>query len=519
MQRWATTLAAAALFLGGACGSAAVETERADRAADQPTATTAVEEFPDAGETSVPADTSTTSAPTSSTPATPATSEAAPPGGRAASTGVGDPLFPDLGSSDVDVLAYDVRLEIDAQGDSIRGAVTVDAVVTDGVGQLALDADGLDVSSVTVDGVDASFTTGPGELLIELPADREPTVTAVVSYAATPEPVGLGELGAGWYPTPGGSYVLNEPAGAHTWMPSNDHPSDKAQWRFELQVPDGLAAIANGELEQRGDGSNPWIWSQSEPMSTYLAQLIVGRYELIEDDPYVSVDGDVIPLLHALPAGSGDRYAQLLAVNDEQLPFFEGLFGPYPLERYGLAFVDDFPRGLAMETQGRSMFEAAVADASAYEQHLVLAHELAHQWFGDAVSPAEWDDIWLNESFATYAQWLWSEEAGFAPVDQVASASLRARQNGSEATGSPTAGNLFGFESYDGGAVILHALRLTIGDDVFFDLLRTWVDTYAGTAQSTETFIALAEDVSGRDLGAFFDDWLYATDLPDAFPA
>jgi len=286
-----------------------------------------------------------------------------------------------------------------------------------------------------------------------------------------------------------------------------------------VQAPEGLAAIANGDLEQRGDAEQPWVWSQSEPMSTYLVQLIVGDYTVVTGAPFVSGDGDEIPLVHVVPTEAGVDLTDYLEVTDEQLVFFENLFGPYPLDRYGLALVADFPRGLAMETQGRSMFNADTFDGPVgYEQHLLLAHELAHQWFGNAVSPAEWDDIWLNESFATYAQWLWLDEAGLGDLEGMATSSLGARQNGTEATGDPDARNLFGFESYDGGAVVLHALRLTMGDEDFFALLSSWVATNTHTSQSTAAFIALAEQVSGIELEEFFDSWLFATDLPDRFP-
>ncbi len=502
-----TWLVVAAL-LGAACASASVESERADRIAPQPADT-------------VPDDGASTTAPAEldqpTEPDEPDDEPEARPT-REASTSAGDPLFPELGSSDVDVLTYDVRLDI---GDAeIRGDVVVEAAVPLEVSQLALDAVGLTVSSVTVDGEAAVFEQLDAELLIELPIGRAERVTAVVEYSASPRPIRSSDLSAGWFDVPGGSYVLNEPDGARTWLPSNDHPSDKALWRFQLGVPAGTVAVANGELEQRGDGTRPWVWSQTQPMSTYLVQLIVGDYVLVEDEPYVSVDGDEIELLHVAPPDLVDRFQPYFDLTGVQLDFFEEWFGPYPLDRYGLAFVSGFPPGLAMETQGRSMFgpDNFGGGEPGFGQHLLLAHEIAHQWFGNAVSPAEWDDIWLNESFASYAQWMWLDEVGQASVDDLAGASLRGRQGGGAATGLPTASTMFGFESYDGGAVVLHALRATIGDDAFFELLQRWAAVNVGTSRSTADFIDLAEMVTGTDLTVFFDDWLFATDLPDEFP-
>jgi aminopeptidase N len=134
------------------------------------------------------------------------------------------------------------------------------------------------------------------------------------------------------------------------------------------------------------------------------------------------------------------------------------------------------------------------------------------------VSPARWSDIWLNESFATYAQFLWLDEIGRIDLDSEMSQLLRARQSGDVATGTPTVESMFGFESYDGGSVVVHALRLEVGDDFFFDLLADWIKSNNGTSQTSEAFISLAQDLTGADLGEFFDTWLYATSLPAEFP-
>jgi aminopeptidase N len=204
----------------------------------------------------------------------------------------------------------------------------------------------------------------------------------------------------------------------------------------------------------------------------------------------------------------------------EQIEFFEQWFGPYPLDRYGLAISDSFS-GLAMETLGRSLFSrddfpnghggvTSITD-------LLLSHELAHQWYGNAVTLGRWEDIWLNESFATYGQWMWFEHIGDATVDEQAEMALATRPPG--ATGEPDAGELFGYNSYDGGAVVLHALRRTIGDDAFFTVLRQWIDQFDGESCTTGGFIGLAEEVSGEDLTEFFDEWLFATHPPQTFPA
>ena len=179
--------------------------------------------------------------------------------------------------------------------------------------------------------------------------------------------------------------------------------------------------------------------------------------------------------------------------------------------------TDGSTGGLAMETQGRSMFSSEdIGGRFDYGENLLLGHELAHQWFGDAVTPADWGDIWLNESFATYGEWMWLEEAGLGTVDDSARNALANRPPG--ATGTPSVGEMFGYNSYDGGAAVVHALRRTIGDDAFFTLLRRWIGENNGTSRTTADFIALAQQVAGQDLTAFFDTWLFATRPPSSFP-
>ena len=438
--------------------------------------------------------------------------------------GVGDELFPDLGSSDVDVTAYVISLTIDPTAEMIDANVAIDAEIADGIEVLPLDQVGLDVGDVSVDGTATTFTTTDTELLVDLPDDAGTSVTVDVKYAFDPagatSDVGLP---TGWFTnvTTDDSYVLNEPDGARTWLPSNDHPSDKAEWTFELTVPSGVTAAANGELVNRtsGDDTDTWVWAELEPMPTYLVQLIVGSYEVVLSDPIELASGRTVPLTHVVPAGERTTFDAAIDSIGPQMDFFEERFGPYPLERYGLAFVNDLS-GLAMETQGRSMFGADdfASGELDFIAELLLAHELAHQWFGNAVSPAAWSDLWLNESFATYAQWLWLDEVGLQSLDRYADRMLMQRQFVGESTGEPSVPELFGFLRYDGGATVVHALRLTLGDDAFFSLLTSWITDNSGTSQSTEAFIELAEEIHGDDLTQFFDDWLFAGDLPDEYP-
>ncbi len=519
--RWA----ALAVALATACSGTDVHTESA--------AVTTTSDAP--ATTSEPAPTTTRAPATTIAPTAPPPTEAAEtpqstttpehtpstlPAGdpTVPSTSSGDSLLPELGSADLDVQSYDVRLGYDLATETIDGAVTVTTLVRRPLDAIALDAAELVVDAVRVDGVPATFEQAGTELIVHPATTVTPAAPVVIDVEYHDEEhesdLGFG-LGSGWYPVDAGSYVLNEPDGARRWLPSNDHPSDKATWRFEVTVPAGVTAAANGELvEQRPDGATTtWVWEQGEPMATYLVQLLIGDYEVLDG----GVAGDT-PLTNVALRDDVARMQPYFDLTAEQVAFFEPLFGPYPLDQYGLAFAASVP-GLAMETQGRSMFSRLDFTGTLDDtDQMFLAHELAHQWFGDAVTPADWSDLWLNESFATYGQWLWLDHAGVESMESVTSRMLAARQFPSEPTGDPSMGNLFGFERYDGGAVVLHALRREMGDDAFFTLLQRWVAENEGTSRTTEDFTALAAEVAGRDLDGFFATWLHAASLPSAYP-
>ena len=431
--------------------------------------------------------------------------------------GVGDSLFPDLGNPGLDVQHYDVALAYDPAADTISGTVVLDVALTSDRSEITLDSLGPVVSQVTVDGVDAAVEPDGPELRITLPtpgrSGDELRVEVAYSEDVSPLTSTVG-LPSGWFNTPGGSYVLNEPDGARTWLPCNDHPSDKATYTFTLTVPTGVTAVANGALaEHRTEpGQEVWVWQEDRPMTTYLIQLLTGDYEVID-----GVGPHDLPLVSVVLREDRATMQPFVDVTPEMIEFFEQYFGRFPLDRYGVAITDSFG-GLAMETQERSLFsrEDFLRGQLGSTENMLLSHELAHQWFGDAVSPERWQDIWLNESFATYGEWMWSEHAGMLTVEQAAGNGLFDRPPGS--TARPGLDDLFGYNSYDGGAVVLHALRLTVGDATFFEILRQWVATNNGTSRTTADFIAFAEGVAGRSLTDFFATWLFADLPPTEYP-
>ena len=467
-----------------------------------------------ATEVSPPITPDTATPPTDSTPTTNDGT-----GGDSA-RGVGDVLFPDLGNPGIDVTHYDLDLTYNDSTHLLNAIATLSITATGDLVDFSLDSVGPKIDGVKLGTSVATFDQRGPELVI-IPASTIIEGTAfdvAVTYSLKPDPSGSpAGIQNGWFPTTRGSYVINEPDGARTWLPSNDHPSDKATYRFALHVGAGETGVANGALVDHTTSATgeTWIWNQPEAMATYLIQVITGPYDIVD-----SVGPNGLPLSSAVLTADHALMQPFVDVAGEQIDFFDNYFGPYPLSSYGIAMTDSF-EGLAMEEQGRSLFsrDDFLSGRLGSTEQLLLSHELVHQWFGDAVTPSMWQDIWLNESFATYGEWMWLEHIGEMSVVDRANGELEHRHDGSTATGKPGVDAMFGYEVYDGGAVVLQALRLTIGDLAFFQTLQTWVKDNVGTSRSTTDFIALVEKVTGADLTQFFKDWLFATDLPQQFPA
>jgi aminopeptidase N len=222
-----------------------------------------------------------------------------------------------------------------------------------------------------------------------------------------------------------------------------------------------------------------------------------------------------LPIRNYFPPEIATAAEKTFGRTGQMIDYFDDLFGPYPFEAYGVAVVDK-DLGYALETQTLSLFGRDIARAGPARAETVVAHELSHQWFGDSVSVENWQDIWLNEGFATYAEWLWQEHmrGGKARDESVRQTYdfLKTRQ--APPPGKPPANDLFNAGVYGRGALTLHALRLRVGDELFFRILRAYTDRYRYGNASTADFIAVAEDVGKQDLAAFFDGWLNAEKLP-----
>jgi aminopeptidase N len=422
---------------------------------------------------------------------------------------VGDDYTPDSGATGYDVEHYDLDIAWDPAAQHLDGTATITATALQELTGFSLDLLDLDVGDVTVDGDRAEVEVEGRDVRIT-PAEglaEGDEFEVVVEYAGTPVPVLSAGFETGWLTTDdGGAYVIGEPDGAATWFPGNDHPSDKATFDVDVTVPQGWTAAGPGAFggSERQGGEVTWSWSEDDPMATYLVPLAIGRYEMVEGET-----DSGIPLVSFYPEAEADRFDEVFGDAGEMIEAFEELFGPYPFDEYGAIVVPE-ATGLALETQTRSTFGNDVGDIE-----LFRAHELAHQWFGDDVTPERWEDIWLNEGFASYGEMLWFEASrDDYDIDQDAAARRATIDDGGPIL-DPGVDRWFGNSVYQRGGLALHALRRTVGDDAFFEILQQWTATKGGGNATTDDFIALAEDVSGEELDDFFQAWLEDEGVPE----
>ena len=426
--------------------------------------------------------------------------------------GVGDPYFPTYGNGGYDVTNYLLKVRYDPATDQLTGDATIEATATADLSRFNLDLAGLTVEEVRVGDAVAHHTRDGAELVVTPDAGlrRGRPFTVRVRYAGKPAPITSPDLGTGGFlDTPDGAIALGQPESASTWFPVNDHPLDKATYRIEATVPTGLAAISNGVLDGRTEdaGWTTWRWSVRAPMASYLSTLVIGKYRVRTGThagrPLVTA------VAESLPAGGPAERS--IDRTGEIADFLATRFGPYPFEAYGGVAIADNRIGYALETQSRPVYGPAFFSEG--PNFRVVAHELAHQWFGDSVSIRRWSDLWLNEGFATYAEWLWTEHDGGESA-QAAFQRVYAATDWAQPALDPGRSELFGRAVYQRGALTVHALRRTVGDEVFFRFLRTWTAEKRDGNADTADLIAVAERVSGKPLREFFDAWLTGTTAP-----
>lgn len=433
--------------------------------------------------------------------------------GEAGAAGLGDALYPQLGNSGYDVQHYTIELTVDVLSNTITGTTTITALTTAALTSFNLDLLGLTVDTITVNETPATFTRSGQEITItpETPLALDQPFTVTVAYGGNPQPIadpGIPFEAVGWLDyDEQGLYVFSEPSGSMSWYPVNNHPLDKATYTFRITAPTPYVVAANGLLVDEIDqgAQRTYVWEASDPMASYLATINIAEFDIVEE-----IGPDGLPIINFFPQALSRRLSRDFAVTSEMIDYYSTIIGPFPFESYG-AIVMSAPFGGALETQTRPIF------GSTATMETIIAHELAHQWFGNSVSLARWQDIWLNEGFATYFHHLWTEHTKgksiFNATMRGMYTTMKARQMAPP--GNPPLDDLFGSTVYVRGAWTLHALRLEVGDEQFFEIIRTYYARYQGSNATTADFIAVAEEVSGQDLGALFQAWLYDEAVPN----
>lgn len=446
-----------------------------------------------------------------------------PSSGAVGADGVGDSYYPNLGNGGYDISHYDLDIVFDPDTRGIEAVATLDLTPSEELASFNLDLSGLTVTMVEIDDELAGFARDAQELTIwaEEPLAASEQVKVTVHYEGTPAPVAgiAGSPNDGWIDDGEIVFVAGEPFGASGWFPVNDHPLDKATYQIAVTVPDDLQVAANGErrseLPTTSTGEpHQWIFEADNEQASYLTIVVIGKLEFLPESEVAGGPGKTVTIRNVSEVGIAEETELTMSNAGQMVEEFAELFGPYPFDEYGAVVVNQ-PLGFALETQTLSIFGSDLVGTLQTEN--IVAHELAHQWFGNHVSVGDWEDIWLNEGFATYSEFLWAEAStpGYNINDEMSLLhSFLPSEFVGDPPGSPPPSNLFSPAVYFRGGLALHALRLTVGDDAFFEILRTYIDRFGGKTASTADFVAVSEEVSKQELGDFFDDWIYGDSLP-----
>ncbi len=420
----------------------------------------------------------------------------------------------------IDVLHYDLNLIIEPTSGTILGEAQLTIrLLQPNAASFYLDLISLSVDSVLLDNARIDFKTENQRIVISVENPVDTTLVAVF-YHGRPANDGFGGFFFGsrtiW--TVGEGLHTNPPSMFRYWVPSHDDPSDKATLEMKVTVPEPLKVVSNGlliaETENSQDGTTTFDWQETHPIATYLIAISIDEYAEFTEN-YISVSGDTIPLqFYAYPEHLA-RAKEDWKDTAKMIAFFERKFVPFPFDKYGMVQV---PMRGAMEHQSMTSYSSGLITGD-HRYDYIVAHELAHQWWGDLVTLSDWRNIWLNEGFATYCEALYFESIGGDSARQKYMENLQTIYSGEVAR----LGNfpiydpeyLWGGTVYQKGAWILNMLRWNVGDSLFFQSLKTYASRYAYGNASTDDLKNTFEDVSGRDLDWFFDQWVYGKGFPE----
>lgn len=434
-----------------------------------------------------------------------------------------DPYTPGHGTEDYSVSSYDLTIEYRLASNRLEGRALITGVIggpeSQSISDLVLSLAGLRVSRVSLNGERVrKIRAANGRLTITpaKPLAGGSHFLLDIRYSGNPTPLrGVwGEVG--WEELTDGVLVAGQPTGSPSWFPCNDHPRMKAAFTIRVTTDAGYRAVCNGTLTSHSVGSSrqTWVYESTAPMATYLATVQIGRYQLAE----INDDGGAVPQYVAAPAALLPAARKALARQGKMIAAFSERFGAYPFPQYTVVVADD-ELEIPLEAQTLSIIGKNHLSSEWAAQRLI-AHELAHQWFGNSVTASSWQDIWLHEGFACYAEWIWSEESGSLSADRRAKDAWfgLASAPWDLEVGAPGPAAMFDDRVYKRGACTLHALRETIGDERFFGVLREWTGRHRHANASTADFVSLIDelcaDMPGFDAAQMLRPWLYEVRLP-----
>lgn len=449
---------------------------------------------------------------------------AAPPAPAAAPAGLNDPIYPQLGQAGLDVQHYDVSLTVPRPGTpELRGEVTLTVRSTRPLAEVRLDFLGPEVSAARWNGQPVPFRTDSQaqKLIVTPPTPLRPGTAArlTVTYAGTPgevlDPDFSTPLRLGWQSVAAGegkagaNFTLSEPNGTHTFLPCNDHPSDKATYTTRVTVPEGFVAAASGVegRQSAAKGTRTFVFTQAQPIPTYALAIHVNRFErAVAPAVPAGANGSAVARRDYFPLGTPQDVRAAYTRTDEMLRVLSSWFGPYPFGAYGVAVVT--PPLPALETATLSTMPLR----SSTER--VAVHELAHQWFGNNVTPVTWADTWLSEGFATYAELLWAEAQGEDGQAVAAHWYANLERRAPRSLVATTAGQLFDLSAYQRGALALHALRAAVGEGNFRRVLQAYSARFSGGTVDTAALLALVGEQTGAAGAAALRPWVEWERLP-----
>ncbi|MCX5151262.1 M1 family metallopeptidase [Streptomyces sp. NBC_00320] len=436
--------------------------------------------------------------------------------------GIGDSLFPQLGNPGYDVLSYDLSFTYKDNKSPLDAVTVIDARALEPLERINLDFTHGTVASAEVNGEPAHFESAGEDLVLTPASPVAANVPLHIAIRHTSDPRGIAD--GGWVPTDDGLAMANQADAAHRVFPCNDHPADKAYFTFRITAPAGLTAVANGVPgalpAPRAAGSTTWTYRTLHPMATELAQVSIGASAVVE-----GAGPHGLPLRHVVPTADRQRLEPWLKKTAGHVQWMEQHVGRYPFENYGV-LIARAKTGFELETQTLSLFENGLFSGAGYPEwyvEAVMVHELAHQWFGDSVTPRTWSDLWLNEGHATWYEALYADGLGKYSMERRMREAYQRSDQWRAAGGPPAAPKpaapgekigLFRPVVYDGAALVLYALRQEIGEKAFDWLERRWVAENRDGIAGTDDFVRLASEVAGRDLEAFLKPWLYGKTTP-----